>query len=91
MFNQKTSRELSYAAIRGMIAQIDDPYAELIEPKAAQNFTNTFSGQTGVVGLYAENKADQVVISIVFPNGSADKAGLQVGDIILAIDGINPG
>lgn len=88
LFNQKTSRELSYAAIRGMLGTIDDPYAELIEPQAAQNFAKTFSGQTGVVGLYAENKAEQVVISIVFPNGPAAKAGLLVGDIILAIDGV---
>jgi carboxyl-terminal processing protease len=87
-FNQHTGRQLSYAAIRGMIATIDDPYAELIEPMAAQNFTSTFSGQTGVIGLYAENKAGKVVISIVFPNGPADKAGLQVGDVILAIDGV---
>jgi carboxyl-terminal processing protease len=72
-----------------MLGTIDDPYAELIEPNAANNFTNTFAGQTGVVGLYAENKADQVVISIVFPNGPADQAGLRVGDVILAIDGLN--
>jgi carboxyl-terminal processing protease len=87
-FNQHTGRELSYAAIRGMIGTIDDPYAELIEPMAAQNFTSTFSGQTGVIGLYAENKAGKVVITIVFPNGPADKAGLQVGDVILSIDGV---
>ena len=87
-FNQHTGQELSYAAIRGMLATIDDPYSELIEPMAAQNFTSAFSGQTGVIGLYAENKAGQVVITIVFPNGSADKAGLQVGDVILSIDGV---
>jgi carboxyl-terminal processing protease len=87
-FNQHTGRELSYAAIRGMIGTINDPYAELIEPMAAQNFTSTFSGQTGVIGLYAENKAGKVVITIIFPNGPADKAGLRVGDIILAIDGV---
>ncbi len=88
LFNQQTNREISYAAIRGMIAAIHDPYAELIEPAAAHNFTSTFSGQTGVIGLYAENKANQVVISIVFPNGSADQAGLQVGDVLLSIDGV---
>lgn len=89
LFNDKSNLEISYAAIRGMIASIHDPYAELIEPAAAQHFSNTFSGQTGVIGLYAENKSNQVVISIVFPNGSADQAGLQVGDVLLAIDGVN--
>lgn len=88
LFNQQSSRELSYAAIRGMLSKIDDPYAELVEPQAAQNFSSTFSGQTGVIGLYAENKANQVVITIVFPNGPAYKAGLRVGDVILAIDSV---
>ncbi len=87
LFNGQTGRELSYAAIRGMLGAIDDPYAELIGPEAAHNFTKTFAGQTGVIGLYAEKKSEQVVISIVFPNGPADKAGLRVGDVILAIDG----
>lgn len=71
-----------------MLGTIDDPYAELIEPEAAHNFTDTFTGQTGVVGLYAENQGDRVVISIVFPDGPADKAGLRVEDVILAIDGV---
>lgn len=88
LFNQKTGSQLTYAAIRGMIAQINDPYAELIEPQAARNFTNTFSGQTGVVGLYAEKKADQDVITMVFSTGSARKAGVLPGDVILAIDGV---
>jgi carboxyl-terminal processing protease len=86
LFSQQSSRALSFAAIRGMISTINDPYAELIEPEAAQNFTNTFSGQTGVVGLYAENKAGQVVITIVFFNGPAYRAGIRVGDVILEIN-----
>jgi carboxyl-terminal processing protease len=86
LFSQQSSRALSFAAIRGMISTINDPYAELIEPEAAQNFTNTFSGQTGVVGLYAENKAGQVVITIVFSNGPAYQAGIRVGDVILEIN-----
>jgi carboxyl-terminal processing protease len=86
IFNQKTGRQLSYAAIRGMLGAIDDPYAELIEPKAAINFTNTFSGQTSVIGVYADNVAGQMVISIVYPGLPADKAGIRVGDVILAID-----
>lgn len=89
IYNQQSDQELSYAAVRGMLATIDDPYAELIEPEAAQNFNTTFTGQTGVVGLYAENKSGQVVISIVFPGGPAEQAGLQVGDVILAIDDVD--
>jgi len=87
IFNRQTGTELAYAAVRGMLATIDDPYAELIEPEAAKNLVSTFNGQMGVVGLYAENKDRRVVVSIVFPGGAAEAAGLLPGDEILAIDG----
>ena len=71
-----------------MLTTIYDPYAELIEPKAAQNFANTFAGQTGVVGLYAENKAGLAVITLVYPNTPAQKAGIHIGDVIHSIDNV---
>jgi carboxyl-terminal processing protease len=88
LFNQQSGEELANAAVRGMLAEIDDPFAELIEPEAAQDLVETFAGKTGVVGLYAENRNGQVVIAIVFPESAAEKAGLQTGDVILSIDGV---
>ncbi len=85
-FEAQPGQQVSYAAIRGMLSTTNDPYAALIEPPAAKNFLNTFSGKTGVVGLYTSVVDTQVVISIVFPNGAAQQAGIQVGDILLAID-----
>lgn len=85
--NTQSGKELTYAAIRGMLSVIEDPYAELIEPEAAQDMLNTFRGNTGVVGLYAENQSGQVVVKMVFPEGAAQEAGIKVGDVILSIDG----
>lgn len=87
IYNELSNSELSYAAIRGMLSEINDPYAELIEPLAAQDLIATFEGNTGVIGLYAENLNGQVVIQIVYPGGPADEAGIEPGDIILSIDG----
>jgi len=87
LFNDQSSRELAYGAIRGMLSSINDPYAELIEPAAAKDLIDTFAGKTGVIGLYAENQGGQVVVLIVFPGGPAEIAGLQAGDVILSIDG----
>jgi carboxyl-terminal processing protease len=86
-FNEKTNAELSYAAIRGMLSEINDPWGELLEPEAANNLLDTFAGKTGVVGLYAEKQGEQVVILIIYPDSPAEKAGLQPGDVILSIDG----
>lgn len=86
-FSHQSKTELTYAAIRGMLSVIDDPFAEFIEPEAAQDMLNAFKGDTGVVGLYSENQSGQVVVLMVFPGGAAEEAGIKVGDIILAIDG----
>jgi carboxyl-terminal processing protease len=88
IYDHQTDLQLAYAAIRGMLASINDPYSELIEPDAAQNFSQTFSGQLGVVGLYADKVGNQVVITIIYPNQPAEKAGLKVGDVILAVDDV---
>lgn len=88
IFNDLTDAELSYAAIRGMLRDINDPFAEFIEPEAAQDLIDAFAGNTGVVGLYAENVDDKVVVLEVYQDGPADMAGVEPGDVILSIDGI---
>ena len=87
-YNEQTDTELSYAAIRGMLSVINDPYAELIEPEAARDLISTFAGYTGVVGLYAENQNDHAVITKVFPDSAAKSEGVEVGDKILSINNV---
>ncbi|MFZ5917111.1 MAG: S41 family peptidase [Chloroflexota bacterium] len=81
------SRELTYAAIRGMLRQTDDPYAALLEPQIAAHFADDFAGRSGVVGLTFEPRNGQMVISRVNAAGPAEQAGLQAGDVILSVDG----
>lgn len=87
LYNDESPAQLAYAAVRGMLGLIEDPWGELIEPEAAETFYDTFAGDTGVVGLYAENQGGNVVITIVYPQSAAEAAGVQVGDVLLAIDG----
>ncbi|MGD2205376.1 MAG: S41 family peptidase [Anaerolineae bacterium] len=82
------TRELTYAAIRGMLHKIDDPHTALIVPPVSQRFEADFAGQSGVIGLYPEEQDGQMVVSVVFPGEPADQAGLQPGDIILSVDGV---
>ncbi len=87
-YNAKVSpRDLSYAAIRGMLKASQDPYAALLEPPIAQRYQTDFAGQSGIIGLVAEKAGDQIVATTVFPGQPAAQAGIQEGDVILAIDG----
>jgi carboxyl-terminal processing protease len=82
------ARELSYAAIRGMLGKLQDPYSALIPPPISYRFSDDFAGRSGVIGLFPEKMDGRMVVSVVFPGESAYEAGLREGDIILSIDGI---
>ncbi len=84
-----SENELSLAAVKGMLQIIDDPYAVVIPPPSSLKFDADFAGETGVIGLVPNiNEAGQMVVATVFEGGTAEAAGVQVGDILLSIDGI---
>lgn len=83
-----TTEELTYAAIRGMIAQTGDPKAVLFTPPVSQYYAEDLAGATGVSGVVFDVIDHKIVILDVPAGRPAAKAGIRVGDIILAIDGI---
>ncbi len=83
-----SARQLSDAAIEGMLDLIDDPYTILLVPPYSTRYIDDFAGQSGVIGMFPEKRAGDIVASIVFPGEPADQAGLQVGDVILAVDDV---
>lgn len=84
-----TDNELSLAGIKGMLEIVDDPYAVVIPPPSSLKFEADFAGETGNVGLVPNvNEDGQMFIETVIEGGSAEAAGVKVGDILLSIDGI---
>ncbi|MCB8968672.1 MAG: PDZ domain-containing protein [Ardenticatenaceae bacterium] len=83
-----SSRELTYGAIKGILARSGDPYAALLEPDAAQRYEADFAGESGVIGLFPEFADGKMIVSVVFPDEPAAVAGLQVGDEIVSLDGV---
>jgi hypothetical protein len=49
--------------------------------------TNSSQQPIGWIGIHAQNKGDAAVVTNVAPDSPGAMAGLQVGDIILALDG----
>lgn len=83
-----SSQEMTYAALRGMIQKLDDPYAAFLEPKVAARFQADFEGDSGIVGLFSEKVDGKFVVSVVIPHGAAEEAGLREGDVIVSVDGV---
>jgi carboxyl-terminal processing protease len=80
------TREMTYAAIRGLLTTIDDRYAEFWDPQTAARFSLENQGQDAVLGMNGEMRDGQFVVTIVAPGQPAEQAGLKVDDIVLEVD-----
>jgi carboxyl-terminal processing protease len=74
-------------AARGLVAELNDPYSELLSPKQLTAFTTTTGGRYGGVGMLIEDQQGTIVVSRVYPNTPAERAGLYAGDRIVAVEG----
>jgi carboxyl-terminal processing protease len=74
-------------AARGLVAELNDPYSELLSPKQLTAFTTTTGGRYGGVGMLIEDQNGTIVISKVYPNTPAEKAGIHEGDRIIEVEG----
>ncbi len=83
-----SSQELYERAARGLIEQIDDPYADLYSPEQLAQFSRQTIGNTyGGVGMQIEDQDGMVTVTRVFPNTPAEAGGVLAGDRIVAVDG----
>ena len=77
---------LMEGAAAGMVNDLD-PYTEYIPEKGMQDFELLTTGKYGGIGALIRQKEDYVRIAQPYEGSPADRAGLKIGDKILAIDG----
>jgi len=87
-FTPKRGRDLGYALINGALSSLD-PHTVLMPPEPAENFDEDIRGEFGGIGAYLHQEADsgEVIIERVMPERPAEKAGIEDGDVIAAVDG----
>ena len=84
-----TGDDATYAAIRGVVNQLDDPNTSFLSPEEADVFRTSLSGSFEGIGARVEwdDEADTVRVVEPFENQPAWKAGIHRGDLILAVNG----
>lgn len=84
-----TSREQAYTAIQKTLEKLGDPYTRFLDPKEYEALANQTSGELSGIGIRMElnEKTKRLTVVEVIENSPASKAGIKVGDQILAIDG----
>jgi len=78
---------LWHEALDGLIEALDDPYASVFTPEQAEQFDESNTGNYAGIGVQITELNDVVTITAVFRSTPADNAGLQVGDVITAVNG----
>lgn len=73
-------------AAAGMVENLD-PYTELIPENKMADFEIQTTGKYGGIGALIRKSGDYVAIAQPYEGFPADKAGLVIGDKLLAVDG----
>jgi carboxyl-terminal processing protease len=74
------------SAVRGMTVATD-PYSEYLSEEAMSAFEIMTTGRYGGVGSIIRKRGDYVIFAQPYKDSPSDKAGIKIGDKILAIGG----
>ena len=80
-------KDLEYAAIRGYLGGLNDPYTFFIDPPVAQSESDVLAGQYGGIGVQVTHNEQGAFVLYPFRDGPAAAAGIMDGDVLLAING----
>lgn len=80
---------LEPAAINGMLSALNDSHTAYIPPEVMQNGVDIITGSFEGIGanVNQDTTTREIVIISPFRGSPAEKAGIQAGDVILAVDG----
>ena len=74
-------------AARGLIKNLNDPYADLYSPEELASFQRqTLRNNYGGIGMVIESQEGAIIVSRVFPNTPSERGGVIAGDRILTVD-----
>ena len=81
-------KELEYRAIVGMTSDEDDPYTSYMSKEEMEEFASAINLDYVGIGVQYSSSSGVPIVLRVFKESPAEKAGMQPGDIIKAIDGV---
>jgi len=78
--------EMMRNGARGITSKLD-PYTEYLPESEMSDFETLTTGKYGGIGALIRQDGDFVIIAEPYKGSPADRAGLKIGDRIVAIDG----
>jgi carboxyl-terminal processing protease len=78
---------LMQGAISGMVSSLGDAHTTYLTPQNYKDATSELAGNYAGIGSLVDASGQLLTITKPFPDSPAEKAGLQAGDQIIAVDG----
>ncbi len=80
---------VQYAGLKAMVASLGDPYSVYYTPEEFEAFNHESAGEySGLgMGISTDEVTGLAIVSYFMEGSSAQEAGVQVGDLIISIDG----
>jgi carboxyl-terminal processing protease len=90
-FRPVGEEELGNASLQGMVRELrkrhKDRFTEYFPPEALESFTQQLEGRFSGIGLSVVEVKGGLRVAQVFPRSPADEAGIEVGDIVVSVEG----
>lgn len=89
-YDEINEKDLINGAIRGMTEALDD-YSTFIEESDSDTYDILLKGEYLGVGIQISQlvNSNEIIVTTVFENSPAGKAGLMLGDVVKSINGIS--
>lgn len=81
--------KLLAGALSGVLDALGDEYSYMMDESEINNFNIELEGMYDGIGVEIYNGDGGIVVSDVFEDSPAAKAGIKVGDILKTIDGVD--
>jgi len=85
------SGELTNASLQGMVRELrlrhHDRFSDYFSPEALARFNEDIAGRFSGIGLSVSQVKQGLRVEKIFPGSPAAKAGIEVGDLIVSVDG----
>lgn len=84
-----SDEEKLFAAIAGLASSVEDPYTVFLKPEEKTSFDESITGTFSGVGMEVGFQDDTLTVIAPLKNSPAQRAGVEAGDKIVSIDGVN--
>ena len=85
--DERSPGELTREAVKGMVESLGDRHSAFLSPVSNRRQSEDESGQYAGLGITIRLYERKVLVQEIFAGAPAMKAGLKVGDFIVAADG----